>query len=211
VARTPDAILLTVCTLLWSFNHNSHWFSQSYDESWVLKLKAGFARNLTREHRFVLFTDKRRDLPPDIVQEEIEGECNYSSCIQPYRMGCPMILVGLDTVVTGNCDEMADYCMTGSHIALPGDPYNETTVCNGVALVPRGQEHVYEDWRGQNDMEWMRKQRYKRIDFLFPGQVASYKAHVKISGLKGERIVYFHGDEKPGQAKEDWIDKHWAI
>jgi len=203
--------VLSVVCCLWDANQHSHTFSQQYDENWVLKLKAGFARNLTRAHRFVLFTEKRRELPAEIVQEPLEGECNYSSMIQPFRMDVPMILVGLDTIITGNIDAMADYCMTETLIALPPDPYNETTVCNGVALVPRGQSHVYENWRGENDMEWMRKQRYKHLDFLFPGQVASYKAHVKPRGLRDERIVYFHGHEKPHEIADDWVQKHWVI
>lgn len=203
--------MLSVVACLWDANQNSHWFSQCYDETWVTKLYQGFTRNLTKPFRFVLFTEKRRKLPYDIVQEPLEGECSYHSMIQPFRMGVPMILVGLDTVIVGNIDHMADYCMTASSIALPSDPFNETTVCNGVALVPRGFDHVYENHRGENDMEYMRRQKYVRTDFLFPGEIVSYKAHVKPSGKLGNaKIIYFHGDEKPHQLMHlDWIQKHW--
>lgn len=205
--------MLTVCTLLWDANEDSHDFSKAYDESWVLKLKAGFDRNLTRPHRFVLFTDKKRDLPSDIEIEWIQGKPSYSSCIQPYRMGCPMILVGLDTIVVGNIDHMADYCMTDTHIALPKDPYDGDNACNGVALVPRNQDYVFENWTGENDMQWMRAQKHKCLDMLFPHQIVSYKAHVKDNPkvLRDARIVYFHGREKPGEVKEDWVDKHWHV
>lgn len=122
-----------------------------------------------------------------------------------------MILVGLDTVVTGNCDHLVDYCYTAEHFALPRDPYNKAQACNGVALVPAKHGHIGHDHNGENDMEWVRKFPHNYIDDLFPGQVNSYKGHVESYGLGDTRICYFHGMKKPHQlSREPWIKKHWV-
>jgi hypothetical protein len=47
------------------------------------------------------------------------------------------------------------------------------------------------------------------IDDLFPGQVRSYKGHVRQNGLGDTRICYFHGELKPHQIDEPWIREHW--
>lgn len=204
--------MITIVTLFWQANDHSYDFSRAYDETWVEKLYRGFERNLTRPFRFVCFTDKRRDFCEPIHQEQIRGRLDYSACIEPYRLGVPMILVGLDTVVTGNCDALADYCMTADRFAAPLDPYQPSQVCNGVALVPRGHERIATEHDGRvNDMEWVRRFSPAVIDELFAGQVASYKVHVKPRGLGDTRICYFHGEMKPHQeyARTGWIREHW--
>lgn len=202
---------LTVATLIWDTNRHSLPFSQMYNESWVLKLYGGFCRNLSRPFRFTCFTDRPRDLPLDIAQVLLTSEePSYASCIEPYRLNEPMILVGLDTIVTGNIDHLADYCLDSEVIALPRDPFSPERACNGVALVPKGHRSVFDEWRGQNDMEWMRAQPHRFIDDLFPGQVVSFKCRAKQRGLGDARIVYFHGQEKPHQLPDvPWIGEHW--
>ncbi len=207
--------MLKFVTLLWDSNDASYDFSRCYDESWVCKLYDGVWRHLNRDYQFVLFTDRKRDLGKrDVMQVMIDSvPPSYGACIEPYRLDDPMILVGLDTVITGNIDHLADYCLTSNIIALPEDPFKPITVCNGVALVPKGCRHrVYDHWDGQNDMEWMRQQRFKVIDALFPGHVVSYKGHAKGYGLRDARIVYFHGHEKPHELPHvEWIANHWRL
>lgn len=203
--------MLTVATLLWKENRRSYTFSRMYDEEWVERLYRGFARNLTIPFRFVCFTDFEREFAhPEIEQEKIrEPEPDYSCGIEPYRLNEPMILVGLDTVVIGSINHLAEYCETETKIALPRDPFQPDVVCNGVALVPAGNRKVFDEWNGENDMLWMRKQPHVLIESLFPGQVVSYKGHVKKHGLGDARIVYFHGNEKPHEISEPWLAEHW--
>lgn len=203
--------MLTIATLLWDSNGQSLKTSRMYDEVWVTRLKAGFSRHLTKPFQFVLFTDRRRPLPGDIMQILLNSNPpNYGACIEPYRLGVPMILVGLDTVVIGNIDHLADYCLTEKTLALPADPYHPGQVCNGVALVPRGCRNIYEEWRGENDMEWVRKFPHKTIDLLFRGHVESFKGSVKDRGLNEARIVFFHGKPKMHELTDlPWIRKHW--
>jgi hypothetical protein len=204
--------LITIATLLWDKNAKSRSFSQMYDEKWVTRLYDGCARNLSQPFRFVLFTDRARDLPAYIEQERMkELKPSYADCIEPFRLGVPMILMGLDTVITGSIDHLAHYCLRDDvNLALPRDPNDRTRSCNGVVLTPAGQQRIYENWAGENDMDWLRAQRHDFIDDLFPGQVVSYKGDVKKNGLGDARIVYFHGQEKPHQLlSEPWIKEHW--
>lgn len=204
--------MLVVATLLWDANHTSFKFSRCYDESWALKLFNGFERNLSEPFRKVLYTDRERLLPEDIEQFIVPGlgSGGYGDCIKPYELGEPMILCGLDTVVTGNCDHLAAYCLNGSVIGLPRDPYRLEQACNGVALVPAGMKHIATNHRGENDMEWMRAHPHAFLDDLFPGQIHSFKGHVRQHGLGDVRICYFHGEEKPHQLPHvGWIQEHW--
>lgn len=206
--------MITIATLLWDANEHSQGFSSKYDERWVTRLYDGCARNIGAgvPWRFVLFTERERDLPAEVQQERMKATkpC-YADCIEPYRFGVPMILMGLDTVIVGPINHLAAYCMrTDAELCLPRDPYERSRACNGVALIPGGQQHIYRNWKGENDMEWLRKQPHAFIDDLFPGQVVSFKGDVRKNGLGDARIVYFHGDQKPNQmTDEPWIRKHW--
>lgn len=203
--------MLHVVTLFWDANAKSESFSTCYDVSWVEKLHAGFRRNLSGPFRFVCFTDRPREFSAGIDQEQLStSEPSYSNCIEPYRLNEPMILVGLDTVVTGNIDHIAEYALTADKIALPRDPFSPDRACNGVGLVPAGHRHVFDDWRGENDMDWMRAQPHAFIDDLFPGKVVSFKGHVRAKGIGDARIVYFHGAQKPHElVNVPWVAEHW--
>lgn len=203
--------MLHITCLLWEPNEHSHSFSKSYNEEWVEKLYRGFRRNLSYPFRFICFTDRERKFAhPEIEQIRLKNKKpGYGDCIEPYSLGAPMILCGLDTIIVANIDHLAEHCMIGNKVALPLDPYDNSRVCNGVALVPQGHKYIHEMWSGENDMEWLRKIPHDILDKLFPGQIVSYKGHVKKRGLKDARIVYFHGHEKPPELKDEWIRQHW--
>tara|TARA_R100001086_G_scaffold249474_3_gene189321 strand:- start:1156 stop:1749 length:594 start_codon:yes stop_codon:yes gene_type:complete len=196
--------------MLWEPNEASLSFSRMYDESWVEKLYRGFKRHLTVPFEFICFTDKERTFSEsEIKQEPIESELNYGAYIEPFKMNEPMILVGLDTVITGNIDHLAEYCLEGGKLAVPRDPFFPEKVCNGVALIPGGSAWVFEGHEGQNDMDYIRSLDVAVIDDIWPGEVVSYKGHVKGYGLDGVKICYFHGEEKPHQLTHDWIEREW--
>lgn len=203
---------LIVSTVLWDPNVKSQHFSRAYNEQWALKLFNGFGRNLTIPHTPVLFTDRRRKLPPHIQQIVLKdlGRNGYGDCVRPFVLNEPMIFAGLDTVITGNCDKLARYCLESDRIALPKHPYEDYSI-NGVVLTPKGQRKIFDDWRGENDMKWMRQFPHNQIDTLWPGRVLSYKAHVCGKQWSNKTaIVYFHGAPKPPQLQnEDFVRRNW--
>jgi hypothetical protein len=205
--------MLTVASCLWSANKHSKDFSRCYNEGWVDKLYRGFARNLTVPFRFVLFSDRPRKFSEPIFQQPlVSKKLDYGCFTEPYKLNEPMILVGLDTIIVRNIDHMAEYCLTGDKIALPRNPYKPEQSINGVALVPAGHRKVFDDWRGENDMEWLRTFPWQAIDDLWPGQVLSLKAHrVRDIGIGEARVVYMHGKPKqPDLMHLDWVRNNWS-
>lgn len=202
--------MITVTTCFWRANKHTAPASRGYEPFWVDRLAAGFARNLTIPHRFIVFTDRTYRFAEGVEQQLLStDEPDWSCMIEPFQLDEPSIIVGLDTVVTGNTDEMARYCLEAGRIALPRSP-GKDYACNGVALVPAGHRSIYANWSGENDMEWLRTQPHDFIDDLFPGQVASYKCAVRPNGLGDTRIVYFHGRPKMSDAlHERWVRDHW--
>jgi len=204
--------VITVACCLWDANEHSFSFSRHYTTEDVEKLYRGFARNLTVPWRMVCFSDKPREFKEPIWQERLSAaEPDYGALIEPFKLNEPMILVGLDTVVVGNCDALAEYCLSATQLAVPRDPFYPEKVCNGVALVPKGHGWVWREFPGGNDMEWIRSLPVAVIDDLFPRQVVSYKGHVQHYGLEDDtRIVYFHGREKPHELQRlEWVSEHW--
>jgi hypothetical protein len=203
--------VITIATLLWQTNRHSKSFSSIYTEEWVEKLYRGFARNLTQPFKFVCYVDRPREFAEPIDQRLlVSKEPSYADCIQPYEMGVPMILCGLDTIVCGNIDHLAASCLTRTDLGLPRDPYRPSQACNGVALVPAGMERIAHDHRGENDMEWVRGFDHSFLDDEWPGQIQSFKGAVKKAGLGDTRLCYFHGEEKPHQLLHlPWIREHW--
>lgn len=204
--------MLVVATCLWQANKHSLPGSLCYDETWVDKLYRGFRRNLTMRFRFVVFTDRQRRFAEPVEQEMLSATVpDYGSFTEPYRLNEPMILVGLDTVIVGNLDHFHNYCLTAERIALLRDPYKPEQSINGVALVPAGQRHIWDEWDGANDMEHLRRYDTAFIDDTWPGHCLSLKAHdVRRKGLQDARIIYFHGKPKPHQiGNPDWIKEHW--
>ncbi len=214
---------LTVATCLWDANSNSHSFSRCYDETWVDKLYRGFARNLTIPFRFVLFTDRPRKFAEPIVQRPLVSKTiDYGCFTEPYKLNEPMILVGLDTIIVGNVDHFAEYCLSGQKIALLRDPkstrlkdkgYPDQSI-NGVAFVPVGWGKVFEEWRGENDMLHLRKYPWEPIDDRWPKeQIVSYKMHIRPNDNKlhpDNRLVYFHGTPKASDLTNlEWVKNNW--
>lgn len=204
--------MLTVATCFWEANAKSAPSSRCYTPAWVEKLAAGFRRNLTVPHRFVVLTDKAYRFAEGVEQERLATDNpDWSSMIEPFRIEGPLIVVGLDTIVRSNIDHMARWCAKGDRIALPRSP-GKPYACNGVALVPPGMTGIHARWRGENDMEWLRAQPHVFLDDLWPEQVVSFKQYARPRGPRGSRIVYFHGSPKPDELGDlGWVREHWRL
>jgi hypothetical protein len=201
-----------VACCLWLPNDKSHDFSRCYDPSWVEKLYRGFRRNLKLPFRFVCFTDREYEFSEPIEQERlITSPPNYSCMIEPFRLNEPTIIVGLDTLIVEPIDHMARYCLEGDGIALPAHPSKPHVTINPIVFVPRGHRRVFDEHRGENDMEWMKLQPHIKTDTMWPNQILSYKLHdLRVRDLGKARIVYFHGLPKMDRLRHvSWVQRHW--
>lgn len=210
--------MINIACALWDANPLSKQFSRHYTEADVCALYRGWKKHLTVPFRFICWSEKDRDYAePAIEQRRLRDErpC-YGSLTQCYELNEPTIVMGLDTIIVGNCDHLAAYCMDASNKpAVPMDPFTPDIVCNGVTLVPPGNDWLWTEYPGQNDMDWVRDNwkagRIVAFDKMFPGQIVSYKRHVEKQGLGEEvRICYFHGERKMHELPHvGWIWREW--
>lgn len=213
--------MIYFATLFWQANDASFDFSRQYSTEWVERLYRGVARNCRYPFRFIVWTDQLRVYREPIEQRPITNPMpGYADCVQPYEASdeAPMILMGLDSVITGDLTDLVRYAKNAEVLALPRDPYTPHVACNGVALIPQGHAWVWNEWvwgANPDDMERCRSVEHAFIDDLFPGQVVSFKGQARDHGLGDARIVYFHGQEKPhqlvggGRSQVPWIRDHW--
>lgn len=132
------------------------------------------------------------------------------------KQGERNLLVGLDTVLTGDCDWLFEW--DKSPVGLPLDPYNAPQVCNavvsydaeGAAIVWRARGRVADTkYAGvPSEMALLRKlyveQGWSPLEDT-PTKLLSYKVHVRDRrrSLHNASVVYFHGRSKPADLPED--------
>lgn len=205
--------MIIAATMIWDANEHSAKTSRCYSEKWVEKLYRGFKRNITRDFRFICFTERTRKFSEASIEQLpiLSPDITWNCLIEPFRLDEPMILVGLDTLITGNIDHFVDYCEKEKLIALPRDPYQPQQSINGVCLIPAGNKYIYDSWRGENDMAWLRTFPCNYIDDLWPGHAISCKASkVLILGKQESRIIYFHGKPKMDTLLDcDFVKENW--
>lgn len=210
--------MIHVACCLWDANEKSHDFSLCYDETWVEKLYRGFRRNLKVPFRFVVFTDRKREFAEQIDQEMLATKTPHYGClIEPYKINEPTMICGLDMVVLRNVDHFAAYCLTADRPALVGHPTNKAKFgfINPVVFVPAGWRRIYDEWRGENDMDYLKRADFNDASDLWPGQLLSLKLHCVNLGTNPPaeaRIVYMHGRSKPHELVDrcGWIKQHWV-
>jgi hypothetical protein len=210
--------MINIAVAFWDANPLSKQFSRHYTEADVCALYRGWKKHLTVPFRFICWSEKDRDygdLPIEQRRLQDERPC-YGSGTQCYELNEPTIVMGLDTIIVGNCDHLAAYCLDPANKpAVPMDPFYPDIVCNGVTLVPAGNDWLWRGYSGQNDMDWVRDNwkagKIVAFDKMFPGQIVSYKRHVEKQGLGEDvRICYFHGERKPHElAHVGWIWREW--
>ena len=180
-------------------------FSRCYTPEWVDKLYRGVLRHYKKDFRFVCLTDREYKFEERIEQQPLWTTKWEAACQQLYGVEAErLVLLGLDTVITGNLHEIFHY---RGPLAVPRDPYHPERPCNGVVLCPTRLDLAHSPV--QNDMRVLDKYDKEWLDDLFPGQIRSYKVHVQGQDLGDARIVYFHGIPKPHALDELWIRSNW--
>lgn len=213
--------MISVLTVL--FNGQSEsipvYSRDRYGPQWVDRLYRGLQRWMPEPFRMLCLVDREYEFAEDVEQVELidpsEGWMAINEAFRPDLGVESGILVGLDTVITG---DLSDICaLDGSDIFAPRDPYKLRMPCNAlVRFNAAGADYLWSEWnrdraywRGEcvyaghpSEMVFLRRlwprADWQYIDDLLPGQVVSYKVHVRSQGGgKDARVVYFHGNPKP--------------
>lgn len=196
-----------------------------FDASWVEKLRDGVARNLTLPHRFVCLSDV--EVPCERI-ELIHGWPGWWSKLELFRPGAitgPTIYFDLDTVITGNINQLAriphDFAM------LPS--FNAPGMVNSTMMWFRKvPHHVYEKFlkmpqcyidhheRHQNaqtcyigDQAFIHDALDREVDLIDVPSIKSYKHHCRNRFPIDASVVCFHGLPRPSEVIDPWMQQHW--
>lgn len=203
--------MITVCCVFFQ-GKDVNARSRCFTEDWVEKLYRGVKRNL-KDFQFVVLTDKPYKFKEKIFQLPLEHNLRaYMPIMEIFRYDLGRVLfMGLDTVITGSLEDLAS-CK--SDFAMIRDPNHPNKGASGVMSFPYRPDiwdkFITSGTNERYDQRFLHEIPHEYLDDYFPGQLASYKCHIKANEIKDERIIYFHGADKPHEVEEDFIKENWV-
>jgi hypothetical protein len=190
--------------------------SPDYDVDYVERLAAGVSSHLTVPHRFVCLSD----VPVPVERIPLEfGLPGWWSKMELFRLPPPVLYFDLDTVIVGSLDGIADHARRSAFTALR-DFYRPDGLGSGMMSWALDVSDLYRAF-SESPIRWMDQygargdqafieDRFRKPDKwqdVVPGQVVSYKAHVRKATRRLEtgtgdipdnaRVVCFHGKPRP--------------
>lgn len=196
--------MLNVTCTYFDWNSTAPKTSQCFTPEWVDKLYRMVARNYRDEFELHCWVDKPHRFREPVIPHPLPQADWTQCCLPPLTLTGKTLFMGLDTVII---DDISDIVSIEADLCLPKDP-NRDQSCNGVVIANKPVE-IQKARPGQNEMHFLNSLPHVRFDDLIPGQVVSYKGHVKKHGLEGVKMVYFHGREKPHEVQDEVIREHW--
>jgi hypothetical protein len=191
-------------------------FSQGYSEIWVDKLAQAIARHTTQKYRLICLVDEFYEFEEEVDQVQLKtNESGWGCVMETFRPDLgenQRFVLGLDTIIKDNIDEILDW---RGKVGLLTDPNYPDTICNGVgSYSPEFCDFIFYEWQRKekygerilyngriSEMQFLRllANDATRLNEVFPNQIQSYKCHWLKEPEKREEasIVYFHGNPKP--------------
>lgn len=220
--------MLNVVCFFWKGSDRPSWQSEETGQVYINNLYRGVKRNLTLPHRFWCFYQKGLELELDEGIHAVPFDSpSWKGCFPKLKAFDPenglsgrVVVMDLDMVVTGSLDEMFSYngyLMTRSTFVREqksgGDivffragmfPFWTTLVDNPESFERKygGRERfVYRDaWKPYFDF----------VQDLYPGQLCSYKRHVRRYGIPNNcRLISYHGRPRPHEIKNPLLAQYW--
>lgn len=181
----------------------------TYRPSDVAILRDQVAAHLD-DHEFICLSDV--DVPCERIALQ-HGWPGWWSKIELFRLPPPVLFFDLDTMIVGSLAAIAAEADKWQFTMLQ-DFYRETGLGSGMMAWGVPMDALYAKFVEDDPRGWMEKcdsagdqffielnvnhSGVKRWQDVLPGQVVSYKAHVKGKGVpKDARVVCFHGRPKP--------------
>jgi hypothetical protein len=202
-----------------------------YDAGWVAKLKAGVARHLPIDHRFLCLSDVT-DLPCERIPLKHDWP-GWWSKIELFRLPGPVLFFDLDSLPIGDLSDIArqasrpgltmlrdfyapDHCGSGVMAW-----YGSETRCLYDAFLFDPERLMNEPRARMGDQAFIEdvygRDRIIRWQDVLPGQCVSYKVHchggVSPPGIPaGARHVSLHGLPKFGDMPaNDPVRRAWEM
>lgn len=182
--------------------------SRDYDAEYVVRLREGVKRHLNEPHAFLCMTDAR---VPGVQTFQLEHDWpGWWIKMELFRLKPPVLYFDLDTIPVGDLSDIAAHAQA-SRFTMLRDFYREKGFGSGMMSWSMPMHDIYERF-AQAPLDAMQRylgggdQRYLEDQDLepntwqaaLPGQVVSYKVHVRDRGLsENARVVCFHGRPRP--------------
>jgi len=200
---------------------------------YVNNLYYGVKRFATQEFKFICFSNQKMELDSDIELKTFPMLTERGVLPRLYMFseasglfGHQVLCLDLDVVITGSLKDIMAY--DGLFCARSKFRRGEEYKLDGDIMSFRAGKEVEERfwYPFVQDVEaaerltlgreryWMRHVAgdiADRWDKVAPGQVVSYKRHVKQKGKlpPKARIVSCHGSPRPHEVKDNWIKEYW--
>ena len=219
---------ITIVSFLW---HGDRWNNGHDGQQYVNTLYNMVERNLSLSFKFVLFSNLKIDRLKSGIYQRTFYPPSMKGCLPRLWMYSPMaglegqvLALDLDVIITGSLDEMCSYdgefCVRSKF--APGMAHKADGDIIGFKAGTR--ENFWKTFASAP--MWAEKQTggrerwfYRANDSckdrwqdLYPGQIISYKRHVKRNKGRlpeGARIVSCHGRPRPHEINEQWAKDNW--
>jgi len=188
-----------------------------YDAEYVRRLRHGVVSNLSGPYEFVCLSDV------DVPCKRIPLTTNWPGWwakMELFKLPGPVLYFDLDTVIAGDLSEIAAAAQTHPLIVLR-DFYRTDGFGSGMMGWNSDLRDLHDkfgaapdQWRdrlgGRGDQGFI-EETVDRRDItlwqdLLPGQVVSYKVHVRDKEFPPDaRVVCFHGRPKPHEV--NWCER----
>lgn len=187
-----------------------------YDTLDVERLANGVWANLHEPYRFLCFTD----LPPQVLPIGVIPVpllCDWPGWWAKLNLYGPsfegdLFYLDLDSIIVGDLKDLATF----GRLGIMRDVYRPDGLQSSVMFIPQGAKaeiwdaftadpdrHMAEcshggKWGDQGFLEGFWLDKAARFQDHLPGQIASYKADVRQSGVHPDnRLIVFHGKPRP--------------
>lgn len=177
-------------------------------------------RNTTVEYRFLCLTDLQgadKWFPSQQLEFNYPG---WWSCVELWKLKGPMIIAGLDTLITGNIDQLFDLvCLFKENdFGLLSSPFHANQFVNGIQIWNGDWswlldgfdfEKIQAKYRGDENYLIESLQNHGAniiaIQDYFPG-ICNYLKQLKSrpGRCPDPRVIYFHGKPRPWNVVDLW-------
>lgn len=201
------AVLTVACVLRWG---------GCYTTDYVERLRDGVSKHLQEKHNFICLSDVAVSCGRIPLVHNWPG---WWSKMELFKLLPPVLYFDLDTVITGDLSDIAAAAHEHPLILLR-DFYREKGFGSGMMAWATDQSAIYDKFAadsqgimgrlgGRGDQgfieETVARSAVSLWHDLLPGQVVSYKAHVRNKQFPADaRVVCFHGKPRPHEVEGLW-------
>ena len=218
---------ITIVSFLWN---GDRWNANDMGELYVNTLYRMVKRNLSFPFRFVCFSNNQRLVLENGIEQLPFYPPSWKGCLPRLWMYNPeaglegqVLALDLDIIIVGPLDDIAsyrgDFCVRSKF--KPG--FESKADGDIIGFRAGARKNIWDDFyadpqyvenfTGGRERWWYRKTDLckDRWQTLYPGQIVSYKRHVRRTGKlpSNARIVSCHGRPRPHEIRDDWAKENW--